>query len=256
MKKKIMYVVGLFFVFVVSVLVHLPANMALKFIPQPRELLLSGVGGTIWHGEIQSAKWMNYDLGSLVWNLRPLSLFKGKIAADIALGKRHEAALRGAGEVGVGFSGVYVRNLSLTAPARFVAENMHLPLPVSADGAFRLVIDNYRYQPPFCAQGEGEITWTNAQISMLSQSVPLEKVSARLACEDGRISLKGQQLSDALQSEYSMVLTPQDQYQVQGWVKPGERLPKMFSQWIQTYASTDAQGRYSFQSNGTLTLPN
>ncbi|MDW6002643.1 type II secretion system protein N [Vibrio mangrovi] len=252
MKIKIMYVVGLVFVFVVSVLVHLPASMALKFIPQPRELSLSGVGGTLWQGEVQSARWMNHDLGSLAWKLRPLAIFTGNISANVALGKRHESALRGTGEVGIGFTGIYVRNLSLSAPARVVAENMNLPVPVNAEGAFKVVIQNYRYRSPFCAQAQGEITWTNAQISMLAQSVPLEKVSARLACEDSQISLKGQQLSDMVQSEYSVTLTPKEDYQLQGWVKPSAHFPRLFSQWIQTHASTDAEGRYSFQSNGRL----
>ncbi len=69
MKRAVGY--GLLFstVLMTSVVVHLPAQVALSPLPLPEGLELTGIEGTLWQGQAAQVRWQGMSLGDLNWDL-------------------------------------------------------------------------------------------------------------------------------------------------------------------------------------------
>ncbi|MEO0576929.1 MAG: type II secretion system protein N [Pseudomonadota bacterium] len=68
-------------VFLVGVVAKIPAGVALQFAP---ELLQTrGVSGTLWSGSIDAVAVDGQVAGPLTWQLKPLALLGGALAADV-----------------------------------------------------------------------------------------------------------------------------------------------------------------------------
>lgn len=70
--------------FLVLALVTLPAGVVLSFV-HPANVTLSGVSGTIWKGRAQAVRSGTTHVGSVEWDLNVLSLFAGKLGADVKI---------------------------------------------------------------------------------------------------------------------------------------------------------------------------
>ena len=68
--------------FLVLALVTLPASAVLSFF-HPPGVTLTGVSGTIWKGRAQAVRSGAVHLGSVDWDLDILSLFTGKLGANV-----------------------------------------------------------------------------------------------------------------------------------------------------------------------------
>jgi general secretion pathway protein N len=251
-KRKIILISGLLFVFIVSVIVHLPASLAVQRLSLPQDVKINGVHGTLWQGHIQELLWRDQTLKHISWQVKPLQLLTGQFSADVDFGQSPVKSLQGKGEIRLGLSGISVRDFSVSFPAQMLLKQAKLPVPVDAGGALRLTVKDYRYSRPFCKQAEGNLTWTGAQISLLSQSVALDKMTAHLTCEDNRIQVHGKQDSSMLRSQYTVKLGSDEHYHIQGWTEPGGELPASLKKMIQNSLSADRDGRYAFRYQGQL----
>ena len=68
--------------FLVLALVTLPASAVLSFF-HPPDITLTGVSGTVWKGRAQAVRSGTVHLGSVDWDLDILSLFTGKLGANV-----------------------------------------------------------------------------------------------------------------------------------------------------------------------------
>lgn len=85
MKKKIIILVSLFIILVV---VFAPVKLVDNFIPKNNRLVISGMQGSLWSGEIGNVEIMGWRLENIDYNLSFLSLITGNIGGrvDIARG--------------------------------------------------------------------------------------------------------------------------------------------------------------------------
>lgn len=70
--------------FLVFALVTLPASVVLSFV-HPANVTLTGVSGSIWKGRAQAVRSGTMHVGSVDWALDVLSLFTGKLGADVKI---------------------------------------------------------------------------------------------------------------------------------------------------------------------------
>ncbi|WP_000816416.1 type II secretion system protein N, partial [Vibrio cholerae] len=110
---------GLLFstVLMTSVVVHLPAQVALSPLPLPEGLELTGIEGTLWQGQAAQVRWQGMSLGDLNWDLHLSALLLGQLEADIRFGRGSSTQLRGKGVLGIGLSGPYADDFLLSLPA-------------------------------------------------------------------------------------------------------------------------------------------
>lgn len=110
--SRLLALVGLV-TFLGALILQLPARVVLP-LAGLGPAVASGVSGTIWHGTARSATVAGRVLGPVAWQLRPLQLLRGTIAADV------DGKLPGGfvtGRLGVGLGGGFrAGNLEITVP--------------------------------------------------------------------------------------------------------------------------------------------
>ena len=82
--KPILLCVLLYLVFVV---VLMPAKWAVQFIPKNAGVEPSGVSGTIWQGQAQQLMLRGEQIDKVQWQVKPLALLTGQLAADVKFGQ-------------------------------------------------------------------------------------------------------------------------------------------------------------------------
>ncbi len=85
--------------FAIILLVRLPASWVKGFLPAG--VTCAEIAGTAWNGSCSGLAYNGAPLGNLNWELHPLALFRGKVAAFVDL-TRGENFIRGDIEVGSG----------------------------------------------------------------------------------------------------------------------------------------------------------
>ncbi len=79
MKKKIIILVSLFIILVV---VFAPVKLAENLIPKNNSLIISGMQGSIWSGEIDTVDIMDWRLQEVNYNLSIISLLSGNLGGS------------------------------------------------------------------------------------------------------------------------------------------------------------------------------
>jgi general secretion pathway protein N len=106
--------------FLILALVTLPASVVLSFV-HPAGVTLSGISGTIWKGRAQAVRSGTVHLGSVDWGLDILSLFTGKLGADVKVARSDGFAQ---GSVAAGAGGITLRKFTASLPVAALPPNV------------------------------------------------------------------------------------------------------------------------------------
>ncbi len=101
MKKSTLILAGLGSFLLTSV-TQLPANLLTKVMPADSPVQLNGLSGTLWQGAITQLQFQQWTLQNVRWQLKPMALFKGQLAAQIQANPVEGGLLDG--DCGVNFS--------------------------------------------------------------------------------------------------------------------------------------------------------
>ncbi len=147
---------------IVFALTRIPATWAAYFMTQGNTLGLSGVQGTVWSGQARLASIeidnQQYSLGTLRWDLKPLSLLTLTPCADVNATLESQTI---DGRVCAGLGGsVAVSDTSIDAPASLVQAGVPVPIQGQLVANIQLMEMN---QGRLSAL-QGNLTWTNARI--------------------------------------------------------------------------------------------
>lgn len=90
--KNIKFILIVLFLYILFLLVSLPASVVLSFVTLPKNIKLSSVSGTIWSGLARDVKHEStgLELGTIHWQLQPLNLIIGELALDVSVVKGNE----------------------------------------------------------------------------------------------------------------------------------------------------------------------
>ncbi|MFD2179134.1 type II secretion system protein N [Veronia pacifica] len=249
MKRKISLSLLLIVVFTVSLVAHLPARLAVNYLPASMGVRLAGVDGTVWQGTAKQVSWQNKPMGRLSWEVHLLQLFLGK--ADVSVELRGGVnGLDGKGHVGVSFGGPYATDFILSAPAEMVLRNVPAPIPVTATGSVNLVVKRYEFASPWCKELDGRLNWVNGAVSSPVGDISAGDAMANLSCNAGSLSVRGDSKSASLTSNFSLELAPDQSYKVDGWFIPGSEFPNQLRQQLSWLGQPDSNGRYPLKFNG------
>jgi general secretion pathway protein N len=254
MKKNIITGLGVFFVFVVSVIAHTPAPLVLQNMPLPQGMVLDGVEGTIWRGKIQRLSYDGQSLGNFDWQIRSVFLLLGKVDAQVRFGRGSDMAIRGKGTIGYSFRGPYAENFIASLPVgelmRYVPS---IPVPVDIAGRIELNLNSFLYQSPYCESGKGSLVWNTESVGTPVGSLKLGPVIADLSCQSHDLNVAGEQQSDEVQSSFIASLNGDGSYTAEAWFKPAAKFPSELKQqlkWLPT--QPDGDGKYQFTYQGRL----
>ncbi|KJY82588.1 general secretion pathway protein GspN [Vibrio neptunius] len=253
MKKVILLSLTLVMVFLISAVAHVPAQVALNYLPLPPQLVVHGVSGTIWDGSATGLTWQRQKLGALNWQLAPLKLLVGKAEAQVRFGRGSDMQLTGRGVVGYSMSGPYAENLIASLPVAKILELAPpIPVPVELTGQVELSIHSMVYVAPYCQTGEGSVVWNADKVITPLDELNVGPVVVNFSCQDSQISLKGDQNSQQVNSAAEVMIQANRSYQASAWFKPSDEFPSSLAEQLKWLPSPDSEGRYQFTYHGRL----
>ncbi|MCG3725825.1 type II secretion system protein N [Vibrio cincinnatiensis] len=250
MKPIVGYISLFILVMLVSAVVHLPAQIALSHLPLPSHLSVQGVSGTVWNGSAKQVHWQQKNWGEVKWQWEGAALLKAKAQLHVRFGRGSDQNVQGKGVVGYDFSGPFVQNMVVSLPIKQVQPYLTLPVPVTLQGQIELTLRDYRYQSPWCVQGEGVLAWTESEIGTPLGALALGPVMADISCQENVLKIHGSQQNTQMSSEFSAKIQDDHRFSAQAWFKPGVDFPTSLEQQLKYLPTPDGLGRYSFTRQG------
>jgi general secretion pathway protein N len=230
-------------VYFIFLIVKLPAVHVLSKIPPATGVNVSGISGTIWSGHAQRAQSNGLPMNNVNWSLSFFPLLLGKISADIKAGN-----IRDVDQISVNghisFSGQRLQTDDLLAyiPTNLVMNLVTLPMPVQANGRFKVQLDEVDYEAG-CQSFTGKGQWLNANYTGTTGVIDLGSFDADLSCQDGDIVVDVKP-PNSFGLTAKAIIPANMKFKIEGRLKPEASLPKEVHQAAQFLGKADADGYY------------
>jgi general secretion pathway protein N len=206
----------------------------------------ASIDGSLWSGTCSGLTVSGTTLGDLNWELHPLKLFVGRLAAHLTLGNGPTDA---AADVELGFGQkVTVRNLSANLPL----DPKLVPIvPPTLHGSARADVQLARFEHGVLSELQGELE-AHDLVDTSGQRTPLG--SYRVSFPGGSGTPTGQlhDLDGPLAVEGTLKFTPQPGFEVQGVIAARNGAPQELVNNIRFLGSPDASGRRPFSFSGSF----
>lgn len=239
-------------VYLSSLLITLPADKVVRFIPENTGIKMTAVSGSLWEGQAALLTYKNqFQLQQLEWEIDWFSLAKLQLKLDL---KFHDAIreMSGKGFILFGFSGFSIEDLVVDISAPGLLSYARLPVPLKVSGDLSLVIKNVEQGMPYCRQLDGYIVWRNAKINSEMGDVDLDSAHIDLSCRNGQVVADLQQRSEQLTTTASFLLKEEGNYQLQGLLKAGDTLDPAIRDALSWIGSKNQSGETVLRFNGKL----
>ncbi len=245
MKKKFAIAAIFLITYLVFLIATLPSAVVLKQITLPKQVVLSGVQGTLWQTRINQLVVGELLVEQLDVQLSFWSLFTLTPKLDITFGDPLLSGAEGQLALSISSQEVTVTDLSIIVRANEVAKQLTLPLPLSAQGEVTLRISaaNINLQNNQCVTAQGEVNWSKAGVVALEQNIKLGRLSADISCEDGALALLLSPKND-LGLTFSAYVRQGGKISGTGYLKPGAKFPQALNSTLPFLGRKDNQGRY------------
>ncbi|MGS2721111.1 type II secretion system protein N [Paraglaciecola aestuariivivens] len=230
-------------VYLVFLLSKLPAAVVLANIKLPTNVSVSQASGSIWQGHAQNIVINGVPIFNLNWQLSFVSLLIGNLDVQLQAGNmRNSEDISIRGQVNLSQQHIDANNLTVYLPTDLIISILPLPIPVQADGRFKVQIKQLAYQSQ-CQTLEGQGEWLNASFIGATGDIDLGSFAATLGCEDGKVIVDIQPPNRF--GLTAKVAIPADfKFSVEGRFKPEASLPREVHQAAQFFGQPDAQGYY------------
>ena len=247
--KKVWPLIALGLVaFLLFALVTLPAGIVLSFV-HPPGVTLAGVSGTLWKGRAQAVRSGATHVGSLEWDLNVLSLFTGKLGADVKVTRSDGFAQ---GSVATGAGGlITVRGLTASLPLGALPSNL---IRGGWTGTVNVKLAQLAVQNswPVAATGTVEVMDLVGPANK-----PAALGSYKVAFPEGAATAEGLkgELSDAggpLAVNGTVAINKNRSYLVSGLIATRPGAPSDIARTLEILGEPDAQGRRQFAIEGSM----
>jgi general secretion pathway protein N len=230
-------------VYIVFLIVKLPAVHVSSRIQLAEGVSVSGISGTIWNGHAQRAQINGLPINDLNWSLSFLPLLLGEISADIKAGNMRDVSqISTTGHVSFSEQRLEADNLLAYIPANLAISLLPLPIPIQADGRFKVQLKEVDYQAG-CQTFTGKGQWLNANFTGVTGVIELGNFDADLSCQEANIIVNVKQ-PNSFGLTAKATVPHNMQFKIEGRFKPEANLPKEVHQAAQFFGKADADGYY------------
>jgi len=250
MKNK--FIIIFLSLYLLALLITLPATVLVRFIPQSTGLSITGVSGSAWQGQAALLSYnKKLNLQRLSWDIDWLALTALQLKLDLKFNNGHDA-MSGKGFVKVGFGGLAIEDMLIGLSVQELLSYTDLPVPVEASGDVVLIIKEATHGDPYCDILDGIFVWKNAQVSSSLGKIDLSTVNINLSCDGGDAVVILQQESEQLSSNLNVLLQQGGAYKLVGTVKGSNKLDPDINQTLSFLGPKDASGATLVRFNGRL----
>ncbi|MBW8191266.1 type II secretion system protein N [Neiella marina] len=251
--KRWWLIAGAVVLYLIFVVVSLPAKFGLWFVPAPQNVHVGGVSGTVWQGHIQVIHWQGKIIKDLHWDMNVAALFGGSVELDLTAGQDMTSDIAISGVAGTSFSGWYVENLTFSLPASIAAELSPMPIQVELQGQVDGTIEHASQGVPWCSELAGDVVWRNPAVAAaaLGRPLQLDETRAKLSCADGDLVAAVEDDKRVL----GLALTAQvgqQEFSVSGTMEPGPGFPQGYIQALMFVATPQGGNSYKIEFDGTF----
>jgi general secretion pathway protein N len=232
-------------VFVVIVIARMPAAWV---IPTSRaQGSCASIEGSLWNGSCEGLTVSGTSLGDMSWELHPLRLLVGRLAAHVTL--EHGVA-QGSGVLELGFGQhITARNLTADLPL----DPRVIPgVPATLHGRAHLDLALAEVQRGVITQLKGRIEARDLE-DRAGRDTPLGSYAVTFPGGSGEPVGQLRDLDDGpLALEGTLRLTRQPGFELEGLIAPRAGAPPEVVNNIRFLGSPDASGRRPFSLSGTF----
>ena len=242
-KKYLGFSVGfiaLYLFFLVSIM---PLSFVSQWIELPKNISISKVSGSIWQGKISAVVVDEVAINNIETNFSFFSLLAFSPEIVINFGDPLLKGPEGRVTLSGLFADVTVENLTLSAEANLVAEQLQLPIAVIAHDYIDVEIERFVLGQPVCAELVGNIVWQKAAVTALSEKVTLGKLAADLTCQQGEMVVEIDPKND-LGLSFTASVGQGFRASGDGYLTPTDSMPQAIQQVLPFLGNADNQGRY------------
>lgn len=241
---------GAFLLFVIA---NVPARIGTDLL-RAAGVQTGSASGTLWRGEVSSLRVAGFGLGRTRWTLRPLSLFLGTLAADIDT-DLPGGFIRGRAEAGLG-GRLALIDAEAASPLNNLAPLIGLPVDGGEANASieRLVVEG---NWPVAAVAELRVG--NLPLALPGMAPEPDAIGSFAAVFDqpeiatgGALRGALRDLGGALELSGSIELSPPNNFDISGLLKPRESAPPSLTQGLVLFGPEDEQGRREFTLSGSF----
>ena len=245
MKRAIRISILAILAFAIILLVRLPASWVKGFLPAG--ITCAEIAGTAWDGSCSGLAYNGAALGNLNWELHPLALFRGKVAAFVDL-TRGEHFVRGDFEVGSG--GNYVAH---DLQAQMPLDPPLLPqLDSGYAGMLSVNLEHLKLEKNLIAAIEGQVQATSLYSKRERMALGGYSASFPKAPAGGEPVGQVSSLEGPVDFEGTLKLTRQPGWVIDGKVRTKPETPQSLTQQLAYLGAPDAQGFRQLSLEGTF----
>jgi general secretion pathway protein N len=250
MKNKLVMVVIFIITFIGFLIATLPTSFVLKQVTLPRSftksVYLSGVSGSIWHTNISQVVINGTPIDKVDARLHFWSLMTLTPKLSITFGDSFNAGPEGALDLVLSSDTAKISDVTVLISANEIAQQLPLPLPMTAQGEVELNISSAEIdlsRSNQCVSATGNGAWSTAGITALSRNVPLGKLSADISCDKGTLALVMSPKND-LGLTFTAYVKQGGKISGKGYLQPGATFPAALNDALPFLGTPDGQGRY------------
>jgi general secretion pathway protein N len=206
----------------------------------------AGIEGSLWSGACEGLIFQRLPLGDLSWELAPLKLFIGRLAAHVNLNRD---AARASGDVEVGLSGrLTVRGLLADLPL----DPKLLPgVPAQLHGDVHADLALLELRGPVIGQLKGTLEARNLE-DRSGKVTPLGSYLVTFPGGEGEPVGQLRDTGGPLSVSGTLRLTQAGGFDVQALVAPRADAPPELVNNLRFLGSADASGRRQFSMSGSF----
>ncbi len=249
MKKYIGLALLFIMVYLVSLVATTPLSVVLNWVSLPRGISLEQPSGTIWRGQVATLNTPQLQLNQVSWDFQASALLFGRVEAEVELSSGGE--LWGKGLAGLSFSGWYLKDWQVDAPASWLTKQYPLPIPAVVEGDFQLQLAQLNQGEPWCQQLQGQLNWLSPVLQTPLGVLRLDDVKGQLTCQDGEPALELKHSDQQVALEL-LASVNQSRWSAEGKIKAAADMPKGISDNLKYIGRPDPQGFYRFKQQGRL----
>ena len=245
MKRTVWITLAALLAFAAILIARMPAAWLIPSGPKA-PFSCAGIEGSLWSGACEGLVLQRMPLGDLTWELAPLRLLLGRLAAHVTLNRE---AARASADVEVGLSGrLTVRGLLADLPL----DPKILPaLPPQMHGDVHADLALLELKGPLITQLQGTLEARNLE-DRSGHVTPLGSYLVTFPGGTGEPIGQVRDTGGPLSVSGTLRLTPAGGFDVQALVAPRPDAPPELVNNLRFLGSADASGRREFSMSGSF----
>jgi len=243
MKKWFVGIVAFIAVYLFFVVVQMPAQWLVSQVSLPKNVTLQGVKGSVWNGSIERVVVDGYTINQINTRVNVLALFMLNPSVDVTFGGALVSGPEGKATLNHLLGNIELSQADVSISANDIAQQLPLPVPLTAQKFVDIHIDQFVMGQPLCEQLTGNVQWNKASVKVLDQKVALGTLTGQLACDEGRIKFSFDPKND-LGLTFDAYVHAVGRVSGAGYLKPASTFPKVLNDALPFIGQPDSAGRY------------